>query len=175
MSLNPKQARFVDEYLIDLNAKQAAIRAGYSERTAESQGSRLLSHAMVAAEVADRQVERSQRTGVTQDRVLEELARLAFSDVRAIFSEGGGLKHPGVLNDGAAAAIGAVEVVTKTIPLGNGEVDVEHTHKIKMWDKPRALEMLARHLGMFNDKLQVTVTDGLAERVRRAKERASGG
>ncbi len=73
-----RQARFVDEYLIDLNATQAAIRAGYSRKTAQEQGSRLLSNVMVAAAIEKAMAERSQRTEITQDQVLKDLARIAL-------------------------------------------------------------------------------------------------
>jgi phage terminase small subunit len=82
MALNDKQARFVAEYLIDLNATQAAIRAGYSEATAYSQGQRLLKHVEVASAVANAQAQRSERTEITADRVLQELAKIGFSDIR---------------------------------------------------------------------------------------------
>lgn len=78
--MTPKQARFVDEYLIDLNATQAAIRAGYSAKTAEVQGSRLLRDAKVQAAISARQTLRSERTEITQDRVLEELWAIATAD-----------------------------------------------------------------------------------------------
>lgn len=78
--MTPKQARFVDEYLIDLNATRAAIRAGYSVKTAEVQGSRLLRDAKVQAAISARQAQRSERTEITQDRVLEELWAIATAD-----------------------------------------------------------------------------------------------
>lgn len=80
MALTPKQARFVDEYLIDLNATQAAIRAGFSEKTAYSQGQRLLKNVEVQAAIAARQAERANRTEITQDRVLAELWKMATAD-----------------------------------------------------------------------------------------------
>ena len=80
--LGPRQARFVEEYLVDLNAKQAAIRAGYSPRTAEVQGSRLLSHVKVQRAVTARTAERSKRTEVAADRALLDIARIGFSDLR---------------------------------------------------------------------------------------------
>lgn len=76
--ISAKQELFVDEYLIDLNATQAAIRAGYSPKTAEQQGSRLLSNVKVKGRVAEKMAERSKRCGINQDRVLQELARIAF-------------------------------------------------------------------------------------------------
>ena len=81
MMLTPKQARFVEEYIVDLNGKQAAIRAGYSPRTAEVQSSRLLRNAKVDAAAREAMQARSRRTGITADRVVRELAELAFSNM----------------------------------------------------------------------------------------------
>jgi hypothetical protein len=75
--LTPKQRRFVDEYLVDLNATQAAIRAGYSARTANEQGARLLANASVAAAAQSAQLARSQRLRISQDDVLRGLHREA--------------------------------------------------------------------------------------------------
>ncbi|MGH1414848.1 MAG: terminase small subunit [Pelagimonas sp.] len=156
--LTEKQECFVEQYLIDLNATQAAIRAGYSERTAEQQGSRLLGNVKVAKEIAKAKAARSERTEITQDRVLEELARIAFSDLRRVLSNRGALIDVHDWDDDTAGAISSVEVVTK---LG-GEVDedgnpiVDHVHKLKVWDKNAALEKLGKHLGMFKDRVQLS-------------------
>jgi phage terminase small subunit len=89
-ALTAKQARFVAEYLVDLNATQAAIRAGYSARTANEQAARLLANVSVAAAVAEAQAARGKRTEVTQDRVALELARIAFGDPRRVMDWGPG-------------------------------------------------------------------------------------
>ena len=88
MPLNDRQSRFVAEYLVDLNATQAAIRAGYSAATANQIGARLLVNVKVAAAIAEAQAARSRRTEVTQDRVVLELARVAFGDPRRVMSWG---------------------------------------------------------------------------------------
>jgi phage terminase small subunit len=150
MALTAKQERFVAEYLIDLNATQAAIRAGYSEKTANEQGSRLLANVKIAAAVAEAQAKRSQRTQITQDMVLAELAKIGFSDLRRVLTSTGNLSGPQDWDDSTAGAIASVEIVTR--PGGvdeNGEREVEHVAKIKTWDKLSALEKLGKHLGMF--------------------------
>jgi len=86
MALNAKQQRFVEEYLVDLNATQAAIRAGYSKRTAEQQGSRLLSNVKVAKAVSKAQEALSERAGITQERVLKRFEQIAFADPNALSS-----------------------------------------------------------------------------------------
>ena len=152
VALTARQSRFVDEYLIDLNATQAAIRAGYSEKTAKSQGQRLLTNVDIESAIQQRMKDREQRTEVTQDRVLRELARLGFSDIRKLFTAGGQLRSVHDLDDDIAAAVQSVEVVTKMLPSADGEEpDIEYVHKIKLWDKNSALEKIAKHLGMFAD------------------------
>lgn len=153
--LTPKQARFVEEYLVDLNATQAAIRAGYSSKTAEQQASRLLVNVKVAAAISAAQTKRSKRTEITQDRVLKELGKLGFGDIRDIFAEDGSLKHPNSMDADAAARISSIEVVVRPVPGTQGQ-EVEHVAKIKAWDKLGALTQIGRHLGMFKDKLETS-------------------
>ena len=161
MALTDKQQRFVEEYLTDLNATQAAIRGGYSEKTARQVASENLSKPDIADAIAQAKAERSERTKVTQDRVLEELARLSFSDLRNVMTDKGSLLDPQDWDDATAASIASIEVVTSSGDHGedeNGRKIVERTHKIKTWDKNVALEKLAKHLGMYEaDKSDVGV------------------
>lgn len=152
--LTPRERRFVEEYLVDLNGKAAAIRAGYSPRGADQTAARLLGRVKLGAAVARAKEERADRIGVKADAVLRELARIGFSDLRRVFTDTGELRAIAELDDDAAAALASVEVVTKTIPIGDGAVDVEHTHKVKAWDKPRALELLAKHLGILRERVE---------------------
>ncbi len=163
--LTPKQRRFVEEYLIDLNATQAAIRSGYSKKTAESQGSRLLSNAKVAAAVADQMKARSNRTEITADRVLQELARIAFFDIRRLYNADGSLKKPSELDDEAAAVLAGVDVVEMQGAMGvDGDGNANHvpmfTKKAKVFDKGTALTLAMRHLGMLKDRTELTGKDG---------------
>lgn len=165
--LTPKQQAFVAEYLVDLNATQAAIRAGYSAKTAEQQASRLLSHVKVAEAIAERMKERASRTEITQDRVLKEYARLAFFDPRKLFDSTGRPKAIHELDDDTAAVVAGLDVVN----VGNAELGEGEVLKFKLADKKGALDSVARHLGMFNDKLDLTVNTPLADRLARARER----
>lgn len=165
--LTPKQERFVEEYLVDLNATQAAIRAGYSAKTAEWIGPQLLGKTHVAEAVGAGRAALSKRTEITQDRVLQEYARLAFLDPRKLFHSTGSPKPIHELDDDTAAAIVGLDVVQ----VGNAEVGVGDVLKYKLADKKGALDSVARHLGMFNDKLDLKVTDALAERLARARAR----
>lgn len=158
--MTPKQERFVQEYLIDLNATQAAIRAGYAPASASVEGSRLLANAKVAAAVALGQQQRASELGVTAERVLAELAKIGFSDIRRMFSPAGHLLPVGDLDDEAAASVASVEVVTRKVPGGDAD-EVERVAKIKLWDKRAALVDMGKHLGMFTDKLEVSGTQAL--------------
>lgn len=151
--LTPKQAAFVKEYLIDLNATKAAVRAGFSERTANVQVARLLALPHVKAAIEAEMAKREERTEITQDRVLQELARVGFSDIRKLFTESGHLKRPEDWDDDAAAFVSSIEVVVRKVP-GGDENEVEHVHKVKLWDKNSALEKIARHLGMLTQKVE---------------------
>lgn len=169
--LTPKQQIFVDEYLVDLNATQAYLRAGYkvSESVARSNGGRLLTNADIQRAIQSRREALSARTEITQDRVLKEYARLAFLDPRKLFDNTGAPLAIHQLDDDTAAAIAGLDVVQ----VGNSEVGVGDVLKYKLCDKKGALDSVARHLGMFNDKLDLKVTDALADRLARARKRTS--
>jgi len=165
--LTPKQKKFVDEYLIDLNATQAAIRAGYSAKTAEWIGPQLLGKSHVAAAIKARRDELSRKTEVTQERIILEMSRLAFMDIRSLFNADGSPIPIKQLSDAAAAAISGIDVVQ----IGNSDVGIGHVMKYKLPDKNKALENLARILGYLNkvselEKLQ-------SEKLRRELEKSA--
>ena len=137
--LRPRQQRFADEYLVDLNAKQAAIRAGYSPKTAEVQGCQLLRVYKVAAYVAKRQAERLETNNLSIDRVLEEVRRCALADPRAYFNGGGQPK--------ALANLTAEEAAPLTFEIRRGR-NGKATVKIKLLPKTQALEQLCRRFGL---------------------------
>ena len=151
MALTGKQRRFVDEYLIDLNATQAAIRAGYSVKTAREQASQNLTKLNIQQEISEKMAERSKRTGVNQDRIVLELAKIAFVNAADVIDSDDATIKAGATADDTAA-IQSVKV--KVIPTKEGE-GVER--EIRLNDKLKALELLGKHLGMWNDKLDVNV------------------
>lgn len=162
--LTPKQRAFIAEYLVDLNAAQAAVRAGYSPRTAKAAGCRLLSSPAVAEAVADAQAGRAARVGVTADETLRQIDEIARSDLRRLFGDDGELLPPKLWPDDAARAVASIEIVTRRDVArrdGNGDVErvVERVAKIRFWDKPRALELKARHLGMFSEAPAVSLVN----------------
>ena len=154
MALTPKQQLFVAEYLVDLNATQAAIRAGYSPKTSEQQGSRLLSNAKVQEAIQTARNDRSSRLQVTADRVLEEYAKIAFFDPRRLYDSKGQPIDLRSLDDDTAAAIVGLEI-TEEFAGEEEELRAIIVKKYRLADKVRALDSIARHLGMFQDKLQI--------------------
>lgn len=157
--LTPKQQRFVDEYLIDLNGTQAAIRAGYSKKTARQIAEENLSKPYIAAAVQQAMSRRELRTEVTQDMVLREYAKLAFLDPRRFYDENGNLIPVHELPADVAAALAGMEIATsRTGKDVEGIPEYEDIKKIKFIDKKGALDSVARHLGMFIDRSEVKVT-----------------
>lgn len=154
--LTPKQSLFVKEYLVDLNATQAAIRAGYSKKTAGSVGQENLTKPEIQAALKAAMVERSRRTEITADRVLKEYARIAFFDARKLFREDGSPLPITELDDATAAAIVGLDVSE----IYAGETAIGQVKKYKLADKKGALDSIARHLGMFKDKIEVTGKEG---------------
>lgn len=150
-NLTVKQRMFVEEYLIDLNATQAAIRAGYSAKTADQQGSRMLANVKVQQAIAERMAERSKRTGVNQDRVVLELAKVAFAKMTDIVDSKGRIKEDASPDD--LACIESIKYKESDNEYG-GSVERE----VKVASKLKALELLGKHLGMWNDKLDVNMT-----------------
>jgi phage terminase small subunit len=168
--LTAKQQRFVDEYLIDLNATQAAIRAGYSEKTAYSVGHENLKKPEIQKAIQEAQNKRAERTEITQDMVLQELAKIGFSnmlDYMTITKDGDLVSDFSTLTRDQAAAIS--EVTVETYMDGRGE-DAEEVKRIKfkLSDKRAALVDMGRHLGMFKDKIEHDVSDPLKELLQRA-------
>lgn len=168
--LTAKQQRFCDEYLIDLNATQAAIRAGYSERTAKSIGQRLLTFVDVQNYIQLRKQDRVERTEITQDMVLKELANIAFSNAadyanvieKQAMVEVEGNMIPVLDENGDPVMYRTVEpTLTERLTeeqkralavIKKGRDGFE----VKPYDKVRALELIGKHLGMWTEKVEVT-------------------
>lgn len=156
--LTTKQSRFVREYLIDLNAKQAAIRAGYSARSAEVEGSRLLKNAKVIAALARERKAISTRTGITPERVLNELAKFGFADIRKVIKWRANVTQMDEDEDGEPVLRTTNEVVLVDSDKIDADTAAAITEiaqtkdgalKVKLVDKRAALVDIGRHLGMF--------------------------
>lgn len=146
--LSPRQRRFVEEYLIDLNGQAAAIRAGYAAHTARITASRLLTKANIQAAIADAQAVRGQRTQITQDAVLHEIGLLQHSDVTHYYVDDAGNLQltPSAPHDAMRAVSGYRK---KIIPTEHGFV---YEVEIKLWNKPASLKMGGDHLGLFREQ-----------------------
>jgi phage terminase small subunit len=184
VALTPKQERFVAEYLIDLNATQAAIRAGYSADTANQQGPRLLVNVGIKAAIDAAMVKRAAKHDVTVDRIVSELAKLGFAnmaDYMVVGDDGLPRLNWSALSRDQAAALTEVTVEqvgdVKVGQLGDEEVIAPvHKVKFKLADKRGALVDLGRHLNMFVERHehsgQVDFASLLVEARARAKRRA---
>lgn len=147
MALTEKQKIFVKEYLIDLNATQAAIRAGYSAKTADVQGSRMLGNVKVQQAIAEAMAERSKRTGINQDRVLTELARIGFCKITDVVDPSTAKIREDATEDDLACI--------QSIKVKPGEFGTER--EVKLYDKKAALVDIGKHLGMFKEKVDLNV------------------
>ena len=170
--LTAKQQRFCDEYLIDLNATQAAIRAGYSKKTANEQGARLLVNVSIQKKIFELQKEREKRTEITQDSVLRELALIAFakaSDYAKVVEkdamvEVDGNMVPVLDEDGNQVKYRTVEPILTDELTEDQKKAIAVIKKgrdgfeIKPYSKIQALELLGKHLGMFTEKVEVKNT-----------------
>lgn len=145
MPLTPRRLRFVEEYLIDLDGRSAARRAGFAPRT-QSYVTRLMRDPDVARAIADAMAARAKRTGITRERVLDEFAHIAFVDVAALADWGPGkgeIKDAALLSDEAAAAIALVREARSAADAGK--------LRVKTFDKMKALEALARLLDPYGN------------------------
>lgn len=167
MKLTPKQERFVAEYLVDLNATAAAIRAGYSKKTAEVIGYENLRKPQIEAAINQAIQEREKRTEITQDMVLKETAKLAFFDIRKMFDKNGRPLDISELDADTAAALVGLDV--QDIATQDGDY-VGYVKKYKMADKIKALELLGKHLGTWEPKDDIlkdeTTEDALSRSLR---------
>lgn len=147
-----KQQRFVEEMLVDWHITHAAQRAGYSAKTARNTGWRLMRQEKTQDAIQDALQRQQERTRITADRALEEMARIAFADLRKAFDEEGNLKPIQDMPEDVARAIASVKVITN--PAREGE-EITYTKQVRFWDKPKALEQIGKHFQMFVDNVNL--------------------
>jgi phage terminase small subunit len=156
---NARHERFAQELAKGKSATEAYVLAGYKAN--DGNAGRLNRNEQVQARVAELTGRGAEQAQITVARVLQELGRLGFSDLRRAFDENGNLKPPSQWDDEFAASIASIEVVTKTLPGRDDEsARVEYVHKIKVWDKNSALDKIAKHLGMLVERHEHTGKDG---------------
>lgn len=160
---NAQQERFVDEYMEDFNGKQAAIRAGYSARSAGPMASKLLTLPHIQAALKARRDKAAAKFELSRDAVLDEYAKLAFADPRNFFREDGTLKRVTELDDRTAAALAHFEVLEEFAGSGEDRMQVGYTTKVKWADKKAALDSICRVMGWNQDKLQHDASNPLLE------------
>lgn len=164
--LTGQQKLFVHEYMTDLNATQAAIRAGYAESVASTTAAKLMHKPHIRAAIQKRMDKRSLKTDITAERVLQELAKIGFADIKD-FLRYGTEKTVIDHSDDGQPIFGYKQIVeTKPSDEIDGtlvnEVSVgkDGTFKFKMHDKKTALELLGKHLKLFTDRQEITGADG---------------
>lgn len=172
--LTAKQSRFCEEYLIDLNATKAAIRAGYSEDSAGDIGAQLLGKTHIRAEIDRLMEERSKKTGVNAAWLLDRLAQEATADIADLYDDFGYLlpvkEWPMIWRQGLVQGIDVEELYEGR---GKSKEKVGELKKIRLSDRVRRLELIGRHIGVkaFEDTVNVKGLDGLADRLARASKR----
>jgi phage terminase small subunit len=177
MRVDYREQLFVTEYLKDntLNATQAAIRAGYSAKAARQIGTELVAKPSIAFAIKQEMDVRAMRNRISADRVLIEIARLALVDIRNLIGDDGAIKPIEAWDNDTAAAVTQIEVTELYEDVGGGEkVHTGRVKKVRLADKTRNLELLARHLGMVGkDKEAVqTFSDMLKAVLLEMSERA---
>lgn len=156
--LTDKQKKFVNEYLIDLNATQAAIRAGYSEKTARSIGQRLLTNVDIQSDIQKRQTALQEKTEITQERVLRELSKIGFASLTDYLSYKTAMRQVDTDSNGEpvydwAMIVDAMESEqVDGAPIQEVSIGRDGTFKFKLYSKLDALDKIARHLGMYSEQ-----------------------
>lgn len=173
-AMTPQQEVFVQEYLVDLNATQAAIRAGYPPARAGQAATIIMKHPPVRDQIAKLMAARSRRVGINADRVLQKLGTIINGDPRSMFTDSGGLKQPTEMDKDDALMLAGVKT-RRIVAMGeDGKMQPEEITEIKFVDPLSALSLAMRHLGMMNDKLDINVTHDLATRLAAAYKRTAG-
>ncbi len=159
--LTPKQRRFVDEYLIDSNATQAALRAGYSPKSSRDIGQQLLNKTHIAPVIEARQRAIAAQKGISAERVLQELAVIGFSNIEHYrLNDAYHLTLTADAPEHAMRAIASVKHRIRTIPHDEGETELQHDIEYRLWDKNVALTNLGKYLKLFIERHEVSGPDG---------------
>lgn len=146
--ITPQQELFAQEYVKTLNGTQAAIAAGYSERSASAQASDLLNRPNVKARIIELKDRVREANAVTAQRVIDELAKVALSNIKHYVDAGNEVKDLSEIPDEHGAVVSSIKVTKKTYEGENGS-STEKTVAFKLWDKVAALDKLGRHFGIF--------------------------
>jgi phage terminase small subunit len=156
--MTDKQKVFCDEYIKDFNATRA-YKVAYpnckTDDSARKAGSRLLTYVDITTYIQKQKEKLQNKMEISQERVLKEIARIAFGDVRKLYNENGGLKNIQDLDDDTAAILTGIETTEEFEGYGQDREQIGWTKKVKMADKTKALDMLGKYFGMFKEKVEV--------------------
>ena len=150
--LDEREERFCHEFVRTLNAAKATILAGYSATGASAQGAELRGDPRIRHRIDELEAPRLTAADVTAENVLKELASIGKVDVRQFFDDHGNLRPVREWTPEMGAALASFEVVQRNLTAGDDSVDT--VLKVKLWDKPKALDTLAKHLGLLIEKMQ---------------------
>lgn len=156
--MTDKQKIFCEQYLLDFNATRAykvAYPDSKTDESARAGASRLLTNDNVQEYLEVRKKELGNKMEITQERVLKELARIAFGDVRELYDDKGSLKFIKDIDDDTASIIAGIETVEEFEGYGQDREQIGYTKKVKLADKTKALDMLGKYFGMFKEKVEV--------------------
>lgn len=175
--INPRQARFIEEYLKDMNAHAAALRAGFAPGGAKAHGCRLLVEPLIQQAIAEAMEARSQRTGIDADWVLRRLAEESEADIADIFDDKGNLRPvkewPRVWRTGLVTGIESIEEYAGR---GSEREAIGLVRKIKLSDRIRHKELIGKHVNVqaFREQLEVSGKLSIADEIRKRRaERSS--
>ncbi len=162
--LTDQQELFCLEYMKDLNATQAAIRAGYSENSARSIACENLTKPNIQDRVAELKAEQFKRVQIDSDQILAEIAKLGYSDIRGLYNDDGTIKHPKEWSDELGRAVSSIEVEELFDGSGQDRTWIGYTKKVKFWPKDKALDMLGKHKKLFTERHEHTGEISLEQR-----------
>lgn len=169
-----RQKLFVKEFLVDRNASKACVRAGYSEKGSNVQGSRLLADVNIKYEIDLNVLQQEERLDISRDHVIRELAKIAFMDVTKLYKGNGVLKRLSELDEDIRAAFAGVETDELFEWQGEERVKIGETKRVKTWDKMKALEILAKYFKLFSDApmqpIQINNFNMTKEEMEQAKQ-----
>lgn len=152
------QKRFCDEYVIDFNGTRA-YKVAYpnckKDETAKAAASRLLTNVNVMQYIQEQKEAMKEKIDVTKEQVINQLARIAFGDIRKLYNDSGGLKNIQDLDDDAAAIISGIETTEEFDGYGEDREQIGYTKKVKIASKDKALEMLGKYFGIFKEKIEI--------------------
>lgn len=169
--LNPKQEKFCREYVVDLNARAAAIRAGYKESDAGPAACKLLKLPHVKALIAELKGKQFKRLELSADNVLQELSKVGFVDPAGLFNLDGVMLPVHEIPEDIRRAISSFEVETLYAGIGAARVEVGRVMKVKFWSKSHALDTLGKHFKLWVEQLEIRGRVDVADALRKARER----